>query len=87
MHMQTRTAYICICACKTLHEHAIFTQSKGHRGNPCTARASRTLCATFRLDSPVKNPHTNPFQTPKLGHPSYTSLRQLGTTCASHQMP
>ena len=38
-------------------------------GNPCTARALR---ATFRLDSPMKNPHTDPFQTPsKLGHPSY----------------
>ena len=37
-------------------------------GNPCNARALR---ATFRLDSPVKNPHTGPFQTPsKLGHPS-----------------
>ena len=34
------------------------------RGDPCTARAMRTLRATFRLDSPVKNPHTNPFQTP-----------------------
>ena len=30
------------------------------------------LRATFRLDSPLKNPHTDPFQTPsKLGHPSY----------------
>ena len=30
------------------------------------------LRATFRLDSPVENPHTDPFQTPsKLGHPSY----------------
>ena len=31
------------------------------------------LRATFRLDSPVKHPHTDdPFQTPsKLGHPSY----------------
>ena len=30
------------------------------------------LRATFRLDSAVKNPHTDPFQTPsKLGHPSY----------------
>ena len=30
------------------------------------------LRATFRLDFPVKNPHTDPFQTPsKLGHPSY----------------
>ena len=55
------------------------------RGRPCTAHALR---ATFRLDSPVKNPHTDPFQTPsKLGHPSYPSLRQLRTTFPSHQMP
>ena len=41
-------------------------------GNPCTARTSRALHATFRLDSPVKKPHTDPFQTPsKLGNPSY----------------
>ena len=46
------------------------------RGNPCTARARR---ATFRLDSSVKNPHTNPFQTPsKLGHPSYPNAPKLG---------
>ena len=32
-------------------------------------RTLRAVRATFRLDSPVKNP---PFQTPsKLGHPSY----------------
>ena len=38
-------------------------------GDPCTARALR---ATFRLDSPMKIPHTDPFQTPSnLGHPSY----------------
>ena len=37
-----------------------------------SARTSRTLRATFRLDSPMKNPHTDPFQTPlKLGHTSY----------------
>ena len=36
------------------------------RGRPCTTRPLR---ATFRLDSPMKNPHANPFQTPsKLGH-------------------
>ena len=31
------------------------------------------LRATFRLDSLVKNPHTDPFQTHSrlLGHPSY----------------
>ena len=37
----------------------------------CT-RTSRALRATFRLDSLMKNPHTDPFQTSsKLGHPSY----------------
>ena len=57
----------------------------GHRGNPCTALA---LCATVRLDCLVKNPHTDPFQTPsKLGHPSYPSSRRLRTTFPSHQMP
>ena len=41
------------------------------RGNPCTARARRAHCALI-LDSPMKNPHTDPFQTPsKLGHHSY----------------
>ena len=46
------------------------------------------LRATVRLDSPVKNPHTDPFQTPsKLGHPYYPSSRRLGTNFPSHQMP
>ena len=41
----------------------------------------------FSLRSPVKNPHTNTFQTPsKLGHPCYTSSRHLRTTFPSHQM-
>ena len=54
-------------------------------GNPCTVRALR---ATFKLDSRVKSPHTDPFQTPsKLGHPSYPSSRQLRITFPSHQMP
>ena len=45
--------------------------------NPCTARALR---ATFRLDSPVKKPHTDPFQTPsKLGHPSYPNAPKSST--------
>ena len=36
------------------------------------------LHTTFRLHSPVKNPHTDPFQTSsKLGHPSYPSSRRL----------
>ena len=51
------------------HQQMPTNMTTGLRGNPCTARALR---ATFRLDSPVKNPHTDPFQTPsKLGHPSY----------------
>ena len=41
-----------------------------------------------RLDSLVKKPHTDPFQTPsKLGQPSYPSSRRLRTTFPSHQMP
>ena len=36
--------------------------------------SSGTELGAFRLDSPVKNPDTNPFQTPsKLGHPSYSN--------------
>ena len=42
-----------------------------HRGRPCTARY-------FRLDSPVKNPRTDPFQTPsQLGHPSYPNAPKV----------
>ena len=35
MHMQTRTAYICICACicKPPQEHAVLTHSEGHSPN------------------------------------------------------
>ena len=35
MHMQTRTAYICICACicKPPQEHAVLTHSEGHTPN------------------------------------------------------
>ena len=56
-----------------------------HRGDPCIARA---LCATFRLDSPVKKPRTKPFQTPsKLGHRGYPSSGRLRTTLPSHQRP
>ena len=42
------------------------------------ARMLRATRAAFGLDSPVKNPHTDPFQMPsKLGHPSYPSSRRL----------
>ena len=55
------------------------------RGNPCTTFAHRT---TFRLDSPVQHPLTDPFQIPsKLGHLSYPSSRRLRTTFPSHEMP
>ena len=34
--------------------------------------------ATFTLDSPVKNPHTDSFQTPsKLGHPGYPNAPKI----------
>ena len=52
---------------------------------PCTELALR---ATYRPDSPVNNPHTDPFQTSsKLGHPSYPTSRRWRTTFRSHQMP
>ena len=50
----------------------------------CMVRATPSggvlaLHATFRLDSPAKNRHTDPFQTPsKLGHPSYPTPLNLG---------
>ena len=44
------------------------------------ARTSRALRTTFRLDSPVKNPHTDPFQTPsKLGYPSYPNAPRFNS--------
>ena len=43
-----------------------------HRRRWTASGGVLALCATFGLDSPVKNPCTDPFQTPsKLGHPSY----------------
>ena len=38
------------------------------------------LRAALRLDSPMKNPHTDTFQTPsKLGHPSYPNAPKFGS--------
>ena len=73
--------------------HKVFMSPARRREAPAKVlfqviRGILALRATFRLDSPVKNPHTNPFQTPsELGHPSYPSSRRLRTTFPSHQMP
>ena len=50
-------------------------------GEPLHCAALR---ATFRLDSHVKNPHTDPFQTPsKLGHSSYPNAPKILLPSAS----